>query len=334
MSQHGRRQFLAAAGALLTSPVALSQQPRRNYVVGTLLGGALEDRDLYRSALRERLSTHGFVEGRNLRIEERYPDLSIGQAAIAARELVALNPDAIFSCFTTVTEGALQATKSVPIIFTWVSDPVVSGIVASLARPGGNATGVTSRLAELNQKRFGLALDLVLGAKRVAHIGAGTYPLYEKVIRPSLKKAASQAKVELIEVPLFGTVGLNLPGGVDDAHKAGAQVALMPWHLISTGNRSTLEGTIRRSIELRLPLINCGVEEVEAGGLVSYGTNIVEDLRLGADLLARVLKGEKPANLPVNQASRFEMAVNLRTARSLGLTIPPSILLRADRVIE
>jgi len=326
MGRIERRQFLIAAGTLLRAPLsARAPQPGRTYVVGTFISGLRREWDSYRAALRERLASHGFVEGRNLRFEDRL-GLAAQSATQATRELVAMKVDAIFACHTTTTQGAQAATQSVPIVFTWVIDPVRLGMVRDLRHPGGNITGVTSRLDELVVKRLEIAHELVPGVKRVAAIGSGT-GFMQISIRPRLLEAAKRLNVEVLELNLS-------PGAIDEARQGRAQAALTMWHHFSTGERHPMEALIRRSLKLHLPLIVAGAEEAEAGGLIAYGTDIIDDLRRAADMLARVLKGEKPEDMPVDQAARFQMVVNLKSAGMIGLAIPPSILLRADRVIE
>jgi len=329
MGLAGRRRFLGAASALLAAPrAARAQLAGRQYVVGTLISGTRAEFALYRAALRERLASHGFVEGRNLRFEDRF-GLGVDGAREQTRAFVAMKVDAIFACHTTTTLGVQQATRSVPVVFTWVIEPVFFGIVREYARPGGNMTGVTSRIPDLIQKRIELAVELAPGAKRVAAIGADT-PYINKSFQPRLVEAATRARVELLEYSLYDGAE-----AIEKAHRAGATVVLTLWHLVSTGHRQrVLEPLIQRCQELRMALLAVGIEEAEAGALIAYGTDIVEDVRRAADMLARVLKGEKPGDLPVDQASRFQLVVNLKTAKAIGLTIPPSILVRADRVIE
>ncbi len=329
MGQVPRRQFLMAASALLASPLARAQQPGRQYVVGALISGGRVDWDLYRAALRERLASHGFVEGRNLRIEER---LGSGQngATRATREFVAMKVDAIFACTTTTMIGVKAATKSVPVVFTWVTDPIGMGFVSDLARPGGNITGVASRDAELIQKRFELGVELAPGAKRIAVVRTNVDRVFfSKVLRPLLVQAAERTGVGLLVLQSW-----DREKAIDAANKAGAKVVLTARDFIRSGFRNQLEPLIRRSLELRVALIVISPQEAEAGGLISYGSDSIDELQRAADMLAKVLKGAKPGDLPVDQASRFELVVNLKTAKALGLTIPPSIMLRADRVIE
>ncbi len=330
VSHVGRRQFLIAGGALLAAPrTARAQQPGRNYVVGALLVGGLKDRERYGSTLRERLASHGFVEGRNLRIEFGVTEgAGAGSGRKAAGELLAMKLDAIFTCTVPFTQGAAAATRSVPIVFALVSDPVRAGIIDNLARPGGNITGASSRLDELMLKRLELALELVPGTKRIAVISKifGTY--YVTLIRPLLVEAAGRLNIKLIEADEADFQVIEV------VRKAGAQVVFLPLGLLGSGQRGALERIVRDSLAQRLPLVVADAYDVEAGGLISFSTNSLEELRRGADMLARVLKGEKPGDLPVDQASRFELALNLKTAKALGLTIPSSIMLRADRVIE
>ncbi len=329
MGQVPRRQFLMAASALLASPLARAQQPGRQYVVGAIISGGRVDWDLYRAALRERLASHGFVEGRNLRIEDRLGFHQTG-AINATREFAAMKVDAILACTTSTMTGVKVATKSVPVVFTWVAEPMRMGFVSDLARPGGNVTGVASRDAELIQKRFELALELAPDAKRIAVIRTSVNAVFfSKVLQPLLEQAAARTGVGLLEL-----VAMDREKAIDHAHEAGAKVVLTPLHFIRTGHRNMVDAFIRRSLELRVALIVVGPEEADAGALISYGSDSFDELQRAADMLAKVLKGAKPGDLPVDQASRFELVVNLKTAKAIGLTIPPSIMLRADRVIE
>lgn len=248
------------------------------------------------------------------------------------REMVAAKPDAIFTCKVGPTEAAQAATKSVPIVFVWVDDPVATGLVKSYARPGGNVTGVTNRFGELLVKRLELARELVPRAKRVAIVG-GTLDMQGKAfeaIAPALRKAAAHLGVELLEIPARG-IGIG-DDAIARAKKAGAEV-LLPFAVFSD-QLVAGEQVVQFANHLRIPTIFADAEMAERGGLISYGTSLVDDVRRGADQLARVLKGAKPAELPVDQAARFELVVNLKTAKDIGIKIPQSVLVRADRVIE
>lgn len=275
----------------------------------------------YRAALVERLATHGFVEPRNLHIEARPSHAGWSNAA---RELVALKPDALFTCTTIATQDAKGVAGTIPIVFTWVADPVVAKLVQSYARPGGNITGVSNRSAELLAKRLELAREMLPAAKRVAITGAG-YPPY---LLP-LRRAAERLDIELVELPAY-----DWGASVAQAKAAGAAaiVPLIGFTIFGIGLSG--EAVVKAALEHHIPVIFAGAEMVDAGGLISYGTNLVDDIRRAADILARVLKGADPATIPVDQAARFELTVNLKTAKAIGITIPQSILVRADRVIE
>ena len=327
MGQFGRRQFLIAASASFAAQFARAQQPGRTYRVGALFAPGAEAMQQYRSALSEGLSTHGFVEGRNLRIEHRSSGFGTAEAQNAVTALLALNPDALFILLVSGTRAAQSVTRTVPIVFAWVTDPVGSGLVKSYALPGGNITGVTNRYVELVVKRLEFARELVPDVKRVAV--AWAVGLRYQEVAPQFRSAAKQLGIDLIELGLMGPENT-----VAHAARGGAEVIIPFPQYTSFGYRAHGEQVARAALERRIPVIFAGAEMVEAGGLMSYGTNIVDDVRRGADLLARVLKGEKPANLPVDQAARFELAVNLKTAKAIGITIPPSIMLRADTVIE
>ena len=321
-----RRTLLAAACALaLPAPFSvLAQQARRKYRVGVLLPTKLLAVERL-AAVRERLASHGFIEGRNLSIDMRYP-ASWTQASreSAARDVIALQPDAMLTTTTILTRTAQAATSSVPIVFAWVADPVASGIVTEYARPGGNTTGFSLRFFELTAKRLELLHELLPSAKRVAAVSrAWDDPPIETAWR------SAQATAQRLGVELVRLDARAFPPRSTDAH---AFLILDPFGVF--GMSSAMREIIRYTVEQRIAAIFADVESVEAGGLISYATNLHDDLRRGADLLARVLRGDRPAELPVDQAARFELAVNLRTARAIGVKVPQSLLLRADRVIE
>ena len=334
MGQVGRRQFLIATGVVLTAPLISQAQPRRDgrpFRIGALFGAGGESMQRYLSAFSERLAVLGFVQGQNLHIDVRPAGIfSGGIARDVVPALLKKNPDALFTCLTSIAVAAAQATQSVPIVFAWVQDPVAAGLVKSFAHPGGNVTGVTNRFAELLLKRLELARELVPELKRVALIGYGpaAEATYEPSVQP-LRRAAAQFGIEVLEFVERPWVDLY-----QQATDEGAGAVIPVGIFAPNGDRFSGELVIESAQKRHVPVIFAGVEMVEAGGLISYGTNIIDDLRRGADLLAKVLRGVKPRDIPVDQAARFELAVNLKTAKASGITIPRSILLRADRVIE
>lgn len=325
-----RRVFLTGFGALSCGAfaAALAEQSPRSYRLGVLSPSSGLSAGKYMSALREQLASHGFVEGRNLGMEIRFSALGSQASLAAARELVALQPDALLACTTALALGAVTATSSVPIVFAWVGDPLASGIVKDLGRPGSNVTGISNRNFELMAKRLELLRELLPSSKRVAVIFGFRDAGVEKALAAAQHAAASLG-LELLPVE----TGPDMLGGFKAVRAASdAVVVLTPFAMF--GMHLTAAEIVRHAIEHRFPAIFLDAETVEAGGLMSYATNLSQDIRSAADLLARVLRGEKPEKLPVNQASKFELAVNLKTARAMGLTIPQSILVRADKVIE
>lgn len=327
-----RRALLAAgaASAALVATRSVAQQTARGFRVGVLSPFTGLAAGPYLSVLRDHMAKHGFVEGRNLTLDVRSADVGSRSAADAAGEIVALKPDAMIAFSTQPAAGALTASATVPIIFAWVADPVRTGLVKDLAKPGGNVTGVTNRYFELGVKRVELLRELLPSAKRVAAIAGYFDPLLESVGMPLVQSAADRAGFELVRIQAGGVWESVVPAAV----QARVQAALVMTPFAVFGLLTTAGHVARSAMERRLPTVFSDLESVDLGGLMAYATNLSEDVRRAADLLARVLKGEKPAALPVDQASRFELGINLRTARAIGLAVPRSLLVRADRVIE
>ncbi len=329
MGQPQRRRFLLAGGALLIASRAAAQQSGRHYRVALLTPfGASGDQ--YLRALRERLAAQGFVEGANLTLVSRSAGADRALARQHVADLVPSKLDAVFSLSTLLTLGAQDATKSVPIVFAWVADPVLSGIVTDYRRPGGNTTGVTNRYFEVLAKRLELVREILPGAKRVVVLAG----FFDATLQAAMKIAEPEAerlglKLERQEAGRFGWAET-----LAEVATSGADVAFIVTPFALFGMKAQAQETVRVALEKRIPVVYSDRESVELGGLVSYVTNPVEDVRRGAELLARVLKGESPATLAVDQASRFELALNLKTAKALGLKIPHSVLLRADKIIE
>ncbi len=319
-----RRDWLLASAAGLALPLlARAQRPERRYRVGVLLPVDTSAAN-HLPVIRERLAALGFVEGRNLEIDVRYartnPD--------AAQELLARKPDALLAATDDAVRAAQLATKSTPIVFTWVADPVLSGFVKAYGRPGGNTTGVANRYYELTVKRLELLHELLPGVRRVGMTGRLHDAVGEAALRAA-QEAARRLKIELIVLTGFG--GHELVGRLV---AAGAQADCNSANYAIIGDRYSAEVAVRARAQARIPTVFAEIETVELGGLMSYATSLHDELRRALDLLARILRGDKPADVPVEQAARFELALNLKTARALGLKVPQSILVRADRVIE
>lgn len=325
-----RRTILlgGAAGAVLAATGVRAQQPRRDHRIGVLLPIAGLAAAPHMSALREQLAKHGFVEGQNLSIDIQIPEFGARPAAVAVRELIDRKPDAMLVLGTQLAQAAVAATDAIPMVFAWVGDPLASGILKDLARPDRNVTGVTSRFFELAAKRVELVRELLPTARRLAM--ASNY--FDSTLETAMQyaqRAAEQLGIELVRVE----VGGSWSNGIQASMKTGAQAVLVMTPFAFFGMQLAAEEVVRDSLEHRFPAVFSNVETVDMGGLISYATRLTDDLRRGAALLARLLRGEKPRDLPVDQAARFELAINLKTARAIGLTIPPSLLVRADRVV-
>jgi putative ABC transport system substrate-binding protein len=282
-----------------------------------------------RSLVVAELHHLGYVQGRNLVIDARNADDESDRLPGLARELIRLKPDVIVTTGTMEsTVAAMKATETIPIIFVHAVDPVRSGLVASLAKPGGNVTGVTSLNADLGAKRLELITEIVPAVRRVAvlisPVDSGTASMVD-----ALKSAARERHVSIDFVEIRDAAKLR--GAVSEVAKAGTGGLLVlgspPLYLLSPP-------LAELSAKYRLPTVSAWREFAEAGGLASYGTGLGEMSRRAAGMVDRILKGARPAELPVEQPTKFELVVNLRTAKALGIKIPESILLRADEVIK
>jgi len=302
---------------------AVAQQAANSYRVGVLFDGGSSTWGPYREALRERLAAQGLIEGRNLQTIWRGGTGYRHEDREAARALVAARPDAILAFSSPMTKAVQWATKTIPVVFANVGDPIADGIVKSYARPGGNVTGVSSRERQLLAKRLELLRELLPKAKRVAYIRP---PFSDPAVTGSEKLAREIAA--RLSFDLLVSDGVGQLGDL----KAKRPEAMLVYFVF--GTRLTTENLIATAAKLRIPSVFADAESVTLGGFAAYGTNSIANTRLAADLLARVLKGANPADLPVDQAARFELVINMKTAKAIGLTIPQSILLRADRVIE
>ena len=318
-----------AAGILLATAV-LGAEPApsvRVAILGTT-GVTPATPGVVRYVVAE-LKRLGYVEGHNLIIDFRTAENKPARLHDLARELVSLKPDVIVSAGTMdATVAAMKATATIPIVFVHAIDPVRTGLVASLARPGGNVTGVTSLNADLGAKRLELTTEIVPGVRRVAVLVSPVDPETPSMIA-ALKSAARARRVRLDLVEIRDPARLS--AAVSNVTKAGAGALLVlgspPLFPLSA---SLVELTTKH----RLPAVSAWRAFAEAGGLASYGTSLGEMSQRAAGLVDRIIRGAKPAELPVEQPTKFELVVNLKTAKALGIKIPQSILLRADEVIR
>ena len=324
-----RRRFLltSLAGAFGASLAAEAQQAGKVYRISFLALTPGEDTSSMNVRV-ERLRELSYSEGRNMTFEYVSADGRPERLPQLAMELVRARPDVLIAGFGTLTaQAAKAATTTIPIVFTTVGDPVGAGVVASLARPGGNATGL-SGLTEIGGKRLELLLELIPGKQVVAVLMNPDTPF----TRLALKEVKTAAEAERIRLEVLeARTPDQVSGQFGAAVKAGAGGLLVL--------EDPLMYDLRRQIsdiaaKFRLPVVYTYRDYAQAGGLMSYGTDRRQIYRRAAEYVDKILKGAKPADLPVEQPTKFELVINLKTANALGLTIPPSLLARADQVIE
>jgi putative tryptophan/tyrosine transport system substrate-binding protein len=324
-----RRKFIAAfGGAAAAWPLVARAQESTSFArIGFLgLGRASAWADQV-EALRAGLRDLGRVEGKNIVIEFRWAE-SVDQLPESAAQLVRMNVDVIFAPASTQVEPARQATKTIPIVFAQHADPVGIGHVASLARPGGNISGVSMVLSEIAPKALEIFKEAVPHAMRVGVLWNPTTPSHTQVMK-AVEIAAESLGVRLLSAPIVTIADFD--GVFSTMMREGADGFLVPSSPLSNSERAPLADL---ALNCRLPGIFVNKENVEAGGLMSYGADFNYMYRHAALYVDKILKGKKPADLPVEQASKYELVINLKTAKAIGLTIPESFLVRADKVIE
>jgi putative ABC transport system substrate-binding protein len=326
MSGMKRREFISLLGGAAAWPLAARAQDRKQvYRIGLLVtGGPSAFLDAQATALRE----IGYVEGRNVTIERRFADGDLNRLPAMAAELVGLQIDLILTQGTPATLAAKQATTSIPIVFSPLSDPVGVGLVASLARPGGNITGTSLMATDISAKRLELLLTTIPQVSRIAILWDSSNPGMALRVRET-KMAADQSKIVL------HTVG---PRNLAELEASLAELTKQrPEALIVTAEpftRRYLTQILEYAASNRLPTIFEDRYFVDAGGLMSYGPSLIDGYRRAATYVDRILRGTKPADLPVEQPTKFELVINLKTAKVLGLDVSPTLLARADEVIE
>ena len=314
----------------LAAPLrADAQPPEKVYRVGYLAGAPRSTNQPVLAQFQQGMRELGYVEGRNLVLESRFADGHFDRLPGLARELIQLNPDVLFVSTTPGSLAAKAATATVPIVFVAVADPVGAGLVSNVARPGGNVTGITHLVAELTGKRLELLKEIVPFASRIAALVNPDDPNATVQIR-NAEAAARSLGVQLQPVVTVRGAG-DLEPAFDTIARSGAAAAL---RMVDPLGGPLRRRTVELSRKHRLPVMFVFREDVEAGGLVAYGANLAAQYRQAATFVHKVLRGARPGDLPVEQASKVELVLNLKTARTLGLTIPPSLRLRADQVIE
>ena len=326
-----RRAFLGSvAGGLLTAPVgAEAQQAGKVYRVGILTNKASDPAEArlwqaFRSGLRER----GWIEGQNILIEFRAAEGNTARLPELAAELVRLKVDLIVARASIFVQPAKEATSSIPIVFLTHADPVGTGHVASLARPGGNITGLAVLMTDLAPKGLELLISAVPVAQRIAVLWNPDTPSHTPALK-AMEEAGRTLRVQLQAVGARSAA--ELESAFAAMARARAQAVLVLGAAIFLAERQRVA---ELAIKHRLPTMSMLKDVVDAGGLMSYSPNYDDLYRRGAIYVDKILKGAKPAALPVEQATKFELVINLKTAKALGLTIPPSLLQRADEIIQ
>jgi putative ABC transport system substrate-binding protein len=326
-----RREFIRLLGvAAATWPlVAHPQEAENTRRVGVLIGVAQDAQGQARlAAFRNGMQDLGWSEGRNIRFDIRFSEGDSNRARAYAAELIALAPDAILANTAAVVSALQQQTKTIPIVFVQVLDPVSSGFVGSLARPGGNITGFSGFDFSLGAKWLELLKDVAPNVTKVGVLRDPTIPRGSGTLG-AIQAVASSLKIELVVLDVREAVsierGLAAFAGVPNR---GMIVAANP------GASVHLKLIVALAARYRLPTVFQYRYFVTSGGLISYGTDNLAEWKRAATYMDRILKGEKPAELPVQQPTKYEMVINLKTAKALGLEVPPTLLARADEVIE
>jgi putative tryptophan/tyrosine transport system substrate-binding protein len=328
VSKSGVGIAICAFLLMLCGDVEAQQQPK-TFKVGWLESGTTDRGSRLEEIFLHRLAELGFVKGKNISFEYRSADNKLDRLPALADELVHLNVDVLLTTATPAIIAAKNATKTIPIVFMQLAvDPVTAGFVNSLSRPGGNITGLTNIAAELAGKRLEILKETVSKLSRVALLwepkNAGSAQTWKESQLPAKELGLQLYSMEVSSADQF-------EAAFKDAVKArAAALAVTPMVLAANHRKEIVELTAKS----RLPAIYYRDSFVESGGLMSYGADLADHFRRAADFIEKILNGNKPANLPVQQPTKFELVINLKAAKQIGLTIPPNVLARADKVIR
>jgi putative tryptophan/tyrosine transport system substrate-binding protein len=320
--------LVALCLSALLFPALIRAQPAKIPRIGFLITSSPSAMAPRLEAFRHGLRELGYAEGKDIIIEQRYGEGSSDQLAALAAELARFKVDVLVTSGPTATRPAQQATSTIPIVMTFDDDPVGSGFVATLARPGGNITGLSTLAPEISGKRLELLKETLPMLGRVAVVGTSSRQGVAQAMKEmELAAAAFRLKLEFLDI--------SDPKGIEsmfrDAAKAFADAVLVLQSPIFNSYRAH---TAELAVKSRIPTVYPASQYVVDGGLMSYGANIADLDRRAASYVDRILKGAKPADLPVEQPTKFELIINLKAAKQIGLTIPPNVLARADKVIR
>jgi putative tryptophan/tyrosine transport system substrate-binding protein len=313
---------------LLAGPPAEAQQAKKVPRIGYLSGVDAVTHSNRSEPFRQAMHELGYIEGRNLVIEYRYAEGKLDRLPKLAAELVRLKVDVIVSTAPPPTRAAKAATASIPIVMAFDDDPVGNGFVVSLARPGGNITGLSSLSADVSGKQLELLKEVVPGLTRVAVLGTSSIPQYAQLAK-EIERAANGLGVRVLYMDVLTAKDIEAVFRAATNERAEAMMVLGSPFLNSHRKQIT-----ELAIKNRLPATYSRPDYVEVGGLMTYAASIADLFRRAAVYVDKILKGTKPGDIPIEQPTKFEFIVNLKAAKQIGLTIPPNVLARADRVIR
>ena len=328
MNKAGWSSIVAAAILLGAAVLVDAQQPKKIPRIGYLSATILPPNPARREAFRQGLRELGYVEGKNIVIEWRSAEGTRDRVPALAAELVRLKVDVIVTAGSGGTRATKEATSTIPIVMGQDTDPVGNGFVTNLARPGGNITGLATLAPEISGKQLELLKETVPKLSRVAFLGASTRPGNAQALK-EMELAATAFGVRLQYLDVISSKDIEI--AFRAANKGRAEAVLVFGGPVLNSHRTQLADLAAKN---RLPAIYSGREFVDAGGLMFYGASITEMFRRAAVYVDKILKGAKPADLPVEQPKKFELIINLKAAKQIGLTIPPNVLARADKVIK
>jgi putative tryptophan/tyrosine transport system substrate-binding protein len=327
-----RREFIAGLGSAAAWPLAATaQQGERVRRIGMLLPNSENDRPVQQgvAVFRQELASIGWIEGRNLRIEARFAGADAERFRAYASELVGIAPDVIVTLGGVSTRAVQQLTHTIPIVFINAGDPISNGIVKNIARPEGNTTGVTGRFASIGGKSLEFLKEVSPRLERVGLIYNAQLVPQNVAVLPPIEEAARVSAVHPIRIPYNSAA--DITNGVDAfaGQPNGGLIVLPPPPTALA--RETIRHLV---IQYRLPAIYTNRDYVTEGGLMSYGANYVDVARRSSSFVDRILRGARPGDLPIEYPTKFELVINLKTAKAIGLAIPPTLLSLADEVIE
>jgi len=324
-----RRKLLIAIGSALATPLSsIAQQQIKVSRIGLLSPTTSSDSVHLHQAFQLGLRERGWVEGKNISFEYRYAEGRSDRLPELAADLVRLKVDVIVTAFTSEAQAAQKATKAIPIVMAAAGDPVANGLVASLARPGGNITGLSQMISELAGKRLELLKEMIPKLSRVAvlwNAQSASSTLYWKELQLPARQLGIQLHSLEVRIPN------DFEKAFEDATRAGAGAVVITGAPVITTNRKRIADLAAKS---RLASIHQTSTFADAGGLMTYGPDQPDMFRRAATFVDTILKGAKPADLPVEQPTKFELVINTKTAQALGITIPAVVMVQATRLIE